>query len=54
MLTLNKAVPGEELEEKVQQLVLSGDSSCVCLASATRAVASHEGQGGLVLATRIL
>ena len=49
-----KAVPGEQWEEKVQQPVLSGDGSCVCLASAMRALAFHEGQGGLLLATRIL
>lgn len=45
-LTLNKAVPGEQREEKVQQPVLSGDSSRVRLAPAMQAVASHEGCGG--------
>lgn len=29
-LTLNKAVPGERQEEKVQQPLLAGASSCVC------------------------
>lgn len=53
-LTLNKTMSGERREEKVQQPVLSGDSSCVCLASAMQALAFREGQGGLLLATRIL
>lgn len=53
-LTSNRAVPGERQEGKVQQPLLSGPSSCECLASAVQPLASQGGQGWLLPATSIL